>query len=219
LSDPDHLNASRIETLYLHWLTRQGKGLSPLLILNPGPLHTASGKKARKSQKGKGKQKKDYVEISSEIETDSEEVGEQDGGEKGGTPEEDLQQVAHELELEKDEDEEDEEEEEGKEEGEEGEGGCESDGGEEIPQVVKYGPPTRRGKPPTQFLSDIAGPSRLPPANHSQKGKKAKAAKAVDAGGKKGGKTEKSKVAVESHEFDDVGAKVSKSINAGRCCY
>ena len=103
----------------------------------------------------------------------------------------------------------------GEEGGEEGEGGCESDGGEEIPRVVKFGPPTRRGNSPTQLLSETAGPSRLPPANRSQKGRKAKATKAVEAGKKKGGKTEKSRVTVESDEFDDVGVpKVSKSINA-----
>jgi hypothetical protein len=80
LSDPDHLPAFKIETLYTHWLTRQSKKLPPFIVLNPGPLHIS----AKKSEKVKGKKKMEYEEVSTD--DDEEEVQDSpdgDGGEIG----------------------------------------------------------------------------------------------------------------------------------------
>ena len=74
MSDPDHVPGHQIEKLYRHWLDRQRKGLRPLVILNPGPLHLTSQKKI---SKGKGKARNlPYVEVS----TDNSEGGGDDGG-------------------------------------------------------------------------------------------------------------------------------------------
>ena len=164
LSDPDHLNAFKIEALYHHLLDRQKKGLSPFVVLNPGPLHGAFGKKAQKSGKAKGKQKILYVEVGSE---DGEEDEEKVDGEKDDTPDEELEQ--------EDVDKNEEEEEEG-------------DDDEEIRSVVNYGPPNRRGNPSTPPLSQVAGPSRLPSAKHSPKKKNPKNRKAAKAEEMKDGK-------------------------------
>jgi hypothetical protein len=63
LSDPDHLPAFKIESLYAHWLTRQAKKLPPFIVLNPGPLHISS---VKKSEKVKGKKKMEYKEVSTD---------------------------------------------------------------------------------------------------------------------------------------------------------
>ena len=75
LSDPDHLPAFKIESLYAHWLTRQAKKLPPFIVLNPGPLHISSSKK---SEKVKGKKKMEYKEVSTD-DDDEELRGSQDG--------------------------------------------------------------------------------------------------------------------------------------------
>ena len=67
LGDPDHLKAFKIDSLYNHWLKRQSKGLTPFVILNPGPNHEKSKKI---SEKVRGKKKKNYVKVR----TDDEDV-------------------------------------------------------------------------------------------------------------------------------------------------
>ena len=79
MSDPDHLKAFEIDSLYNHWLTRQSKGLTPLIILNSIPQH---GVAKKKSEKAKGKRKIDYVHVN----TDDEEV-QSDAGAAGGNDE------------------------------------------------------------------------------------------------------------------------------------
>ena len=44
LSDPDHLNGFKIGALYMHWLQRQKKGLSPFIVLKGHPHHGESGR-------------------------------------------------------------------------------------------------------------------------------------------------------------------------------
>lgn len=61
LSDPDHLTGFKISNLYNHWLRRQQKKLQPFIVLNSGPLHHMA---AGKSEKGKGKKKVDWEEVS-----------------------------------------------------------------------------------------------------------------------------------------------------------
>ena len=63
MSDPDHLTAAKIDSLYAHWLGRQQKGLPPLVILNASPQHLVFKKK---SVKAKGKKKADYIEVDSD---------------------------------------------------------------------------------------------------------------------------------------------------------
>ena len=67
LGDPDHLKAFEIDSLYNHWLKRQSKGLTPFVILNPGPNHE---KLKKISEKVRGKKKENYVEVK----TDDEDV-------------------------------------------------------------------------------------------------------------------------------------------------
>jgi len=62
LSDPDHLNAFKIEALYRHFLKRQSKGLTCFKILKSIPHH---GVARKLSEKAKGK-KKEYVEVYSD---------------------------------------------------------------------------------------------------------------------------------------------------------
>lgn len=78
LSDPDHLNAFQIDSLYHHWLKRQKKKLAPFIVLNPSPNHTAVSKK---SEKAKGKEKKEYVDVSTEDEGGLDEDGNTEKGE------------------------------------------------------------------------------------------------------------------------------------------
>ena len=161
LSDPDHLPASKIETLYLHWIGRQHKGQPPFIVLNASPNHVVLARKGLKSAKAKGKQKIDYVDVNSDDEDN------EDREEGEGDDEENDQKLSNEDE------EEEEEEEEGEGEGdeeeeEEGEGDGEEE--EEIPRGVKFGPPIRRGNPPsTKDLSKVAGSSKLPSAKHLPK--------------------------------------------------
>jgi hypothetical protein len=76
LSDPDHLKAFEIDVLYNHWLQRQAKGLTPLVILNSSPQHTVSKKL---SEKARGKRKIGYVDVNSD-DDDVEDKGERSGG-------------------------------------------------------------------------------------------------------------------------------------------
>jgi hypothetical protein len=80
LSDPDHLPAPKIQSLYFHLLARQKKGLQPFIILNPGPNHGRAVEK--KSPKGKGKEKIPYMDVSSDDDdadaNDEERDGEED---------------------------------------------------------------------------------------------------------------------------------------------
>ena len=146
LSDPDHLPALKIETLYLHWIGWQHKGQSPFIVLNTSPNHIVLARKGLKSAKAKGKQKIDYVDVNSDDEDN------EDREEEEGDDEENDQKLSNE------EEEEEEEEEEG--DGEE----------EEIPQGVKFGPPIHRGNPPsTKDLSKVARWSKLPSAKHLPK--------------------------------------------------
>ena len=72
LSDPDHLNGFKIGALYMHWLQRQKKGLSPFIVLKGHPHHGESGRKARRADK-KGKKKADWVDVhDDEMEVDEE---------------------------------------------------------------------------------------------------------------------------------------------------
>jgi hypothetical protein len=78
LSDPDHLTAFHIDALYVHWLGRQKKGLSPFVVINGGPHHRTS---AKTSQKGKEKQKVAYVDVDTDdesVQDDEDDVVEED---------------------------------------------------------------------------------------------------------------------------------------------
>jgi hypothetical protein len=76
LSDPDHLQASNIISLYNHWLGRQKKGLAPFIILSSSPLH---GPTLKKSDKGKGKKKTTpYVEVTDTSSSDGSDDEEDD---------------------------------------------------------------------------------------------------------------------------------------------
>lgn len=65
MSDPDHLNADKIEQLYTHWLRRQTKGLKPFVVLNASPNLGGNAKKSQKSEKAKGKEKMRYEDVGS----------------------------------------------------------------------------------------------------------------------------------------------------------
>jgi hypothetical protein len=80
LSDPDHLPAFKIQSLYAHWLTRQVKKLPPFIVLNPGPLHISS---AKKSEKVKGKKKMEYKEVSTDDDDDGGELQDSPHGDGG----------------------------------------------------------------------------------------------------------------------------------------
>jgi hypothetical protein len=67
LSDPDHLNAFKINELYSHWLKRQSKGLSPFIVLNSIPQH---GVAPKKSGNGKGKKKAEWVDVGTDDENE-----------------------------------------------------------------------------------------------------------------------------------------------------
>jgi hypothetical protein len=54
--------------LYNHWLRRQQKKLPPFVVLNAGPLHHGL---VGKSEKGKGKRKFEYHEVSSDEHSDT----------------------------------------------------------------------------------------------------------------------------------------------------
>jgi len=86
LSDPDHLNASQILSLYTHWHLRQRQKLSPFVVLKAGPLHRAA---EVKSDKAKGKRKVQWVEVGSDDE-DVKSVGEEEAGEEEELSEEDT---------------------------------------------------------------------------------------------------------------------------------
>lgn len=60
LSDPDHLTGTQIESLYLHWLGRQQKKLSPFIMLKASPQHQTT---VRMSEKAKGKRKIPYHDV------------------------------------------------------------------------------------------------------------------------------------------------------------
>ena len=62
LSDPDHLKAQQINSLYGHLLQRQDEDLPPFVILNSSPHHPTAVKKT--SHKAKGKAKADWVDMS-----------------------------------------------------------------------------------------------------------------------------------------------------------
>jgi hypothetical protein len=62
LSDPDHLTAAEISSLYNHWLSRQHRNLPPFVVLNPGPHHPSPHPQ---SEKVKGKRKMPYVDVDS----------------------------------------------------------------------------------------------------------------------------------------------------------
>ena len=76
LSDPDHLPASEIDSLYRHWQHRQLKKLPPFVVLNASPLH---GSSVKKSDKGKGKKKIEYMDVST---NDEQQEEEQDGSDR-----------------------------------------------------------------------------------------------------------------------------------------
>lgn len=136
LIDPDHLKAFEIDALYSHWLRRQSKGLSPFIILQSSPQH---GVLRKKSEKAKGKNKIDYVEV----DMDDEEVK--------TSEDEEVDKNANEME--------------------------ELD--EEIPAVVRFGPPggNRKKTKTIENPSQAAGPSKLSPVKKSSEPKTKKGSK------------------------------------------
>jgi hypothetical protein len=78
LSDPDHINADKINKLYNHWLSRQNEGLPPFVVLNSSPNHASDEMKSKKSEKAKGKQKAKYVDVNSDEDGDVDLEGELD---------------------------------------------------------------------------------------------------------------------------------------------
>ena len=77
MSDPDHLPSFSIDALYAHWLGQQKKSLSPFIILNASPLHSAASKI---SKKDKGKQKQEYYDVGSSDEDHLVEKGKEGNG-------------------------------------------------------------------------------------------------------------------------------------------
>lgn len=75
MSDPDHLTAAEISSLYLHWLSRQHQNLPPFVVLNPGPHHPAP---PPQSEKAKGKRKMAYEEVDSADDEPGKLVGEEE---------------------------------------------------------------------------------------------------------------------------------------------
>jgi hypothetical protein len=71
--------------LYSHWLRRQAAGLSPFVVLNPGPHH---GRALKKSMKAMGKERKKYVDVSTSDEGSEEEGGGGDSTSEGEEEEE-----------------------------------------------------------------------------------------------------------------------------------
>ena len=80
MSDPDHLNGSKITNLYLHWSARQKGGLSPFIVLNANPQHGEGRKRSQKGDKGdkKGKKKMEWVDIDDETDWDQMQVDEEE---------------------------------------------------------------------------------------------------------------------------------------------
>lgn len=154
MGDPDHLNSFQIIRLYNHWLNRQKKGLPPFEVLNAGPLHQHLGKKSKKSDKGKGKEKKRYVEFDedNENEDDSNKVNDDEENDDGEVDDNDDDDVSME---------------------EDDGGASERDRRKPGPSVVKFGPPVgngRRNIPSArrdQQSPPLAGPSKLPPLKQS----------------------------------------------------
>jgi hypothetical protein len=159
LSDPDHLNAFKIDLLYNHFLSRQRKGLPPFVVLNGGPLHGQS-EKSKKSEKAKGKRKAEYVDVGDS--EDDGEVGDEDDVDPDGGVEEDVDGDGGE--------EEDVDGDGGEEEDVDGDGGEEDEPEEDeeddnmLPTYVKYGPPNGKGKQ-IRMSTPVAGSSKLPPRN------------------------------------------------------
>jgi hypothetical protein len=89
LMDPEHITSFKTNDLYNHWLQRQRKKLTPFIILNSGPLHQGL---VGKSEKGKGKRKIDYVQVTTDEEDaelggeDSEKDESESENEDGGHP-------------------------------------------------------------------------------------------------------------------------------------
>jgi hypothetical protein len=167
LNDPDHYTAFKIDALYTHWMERQRKGLQPFVVLNASPHH---GMSVKKSKKGKGKAKADYVEVNSDDasvrgsgeeganEQEEKKVPEDEGREDEGCEDEGREDEGREDEGCEDEGREDEgREDEGHED--EGREGI-SDVDEDI-SAAKYGPPI--GKKKQIPLYNVAGPLTLPP--------------------------------------------------------
>ena len=89
MSDPDHLKGFDIISLYIHWLGRQNKGLSPFIVLSTSHNHEMIGKKPQKSVKAsvKEKEKMEYIEVDEEMEEEEEEEGKHDALDNDGEEE------------------------------------------------------------------------------------------------------------------------------------
>jgi len=147
LSDPDHLKTFSVDALYIHWLGRQKKGLSPFIVLNAGPLHSMASKKSKKD-KGKGKQK--YVEVSDDDDSGAEDLEERGSDIEDEVVDEEKGNSTEETES-------------------------EADQGVKNRRAVKFGPPKKtppplanRGESPSQ----IAGPSNPKKGKHPKQSSK-----------------------------------------------